>query len=132
MHNKKTINKNFWIPMIILIVSMIISVAIRQISVVIALFTFLFLILPICMSFRHKYINWGLTFVKGIGLGIIYCMVLYVVLKISNYNEVLKAIILWPMEETLSKKIYLWLQFLMAVTVSAILITLMESVPARR
>ncbi len=42
MHNKKTINKNFWIPMIILIVSMIISVAIRQISVVIALFTFLF------------------------------------------------------------------------------------------
>ncbi len=98
MHNKKTINKNFWIPMIILIVSMIISVAIRQIPVVIALFTFLFLILPICMSFRRKYINWGLTFVKGIGLGIIYCMVLYVVLKISNYNEVLKAIILWPME----------------------------------
>ena len=132
MHNKKTINKNFWIPMIILIVSMIISVAIRQISVVIALFTFLFLILPICMSFRRKYINWGLTFVKGIGLGIIYCMVLYVVLKISNYNEVLKAIILWPMEETLSKKIYLWLQFLMAVTVSAILTTQMESAPAKR
>lgn len=42
MHNKKTINKNFWIPMIILIVSMIISVAIRQISVVIALFIFSF------------------------------------------------------------------------------------------
>lgn len=98
MHNKKTINKNFWIPMIILIISMIISIAIRQTSVCIALLTFLFLILPICMSFRHKYINWGMIFVKGIGLGIIYCIALSVILKISNYNEVLKAIISWPLE----------------------------------
>ena len=98
MHNKKTINKNFWIPMIICSLTIIICIIGKRISIVLGLSIILALILPICMSFRRKYINWGLKFVKGIGLGIIYCMVLYVVLKISNYNEVLKAIILWPME----------------------------------
>ena len=98
MHNKKTINKNFWIPMIICSLTIIICIIGKRISIVLGLSIILALILPICMCFRRKYINWGLTFVKGIGLGIIYCMVLYVVLKISNYNEVLKAIILWPME----------------------------------
>ena len=64
MHNKKTINKNFWIPMIILIVSMIISVAIRQISVVIALFTFLFLSHPGIVFTREQLLDriWGYDF----------------------------------------------------------------------
>lgn len=90
------LSKNFTIPLIIILVMSIIMIAFRTTPAVPIISLILFVLLPIFIIQQKTRNNWGMMFIFGIVLTIVYIAVLIGVFSLANNYEWLKEILLWP------------------------------------
>ena len=57
-----------------------------------------FLVFPIFQMVRKGITDWGTLFLKGMGLAIIYILCVFGIILLAKNNEMLKVIVLWPVE----------------------------------
>ena len=102
MKKKKTLlekrrDRFFLICTIIALGMAIISVVTRHTSAFIAITSYSF-VFPIFQMIRKGTTDWGTLFIKGMGMGIIYIVCVFGIILLAKDNEILKAIVLWPVE----------------------------------
>lgn len=90
------LNKNFIIPLSLITGMFVILIAFQKMPAIPLISVLLFVFLPILFVQQKSNNDWGKMFIFGILLAIVFIVLLFGVLTLSNHYEWLKDIVLWP------------------------------------
>lgn len=90
------LDKNFVIPIILSIISMIMIVIIQKLPVSLAFEMLIFVVIPILLIQKRTNNNWGVMFISGIIIAVLFIGIWIGTMYLATHYEWLGKILLWP------------------------------------
>jgi hypothetical protein len=90
------LNKNFIIPMIIILSVFVIGILLKAAPAIPLILVTVMVILPILIIQQNTNNNWGQMFIVGVLLSVVYIAIIISAFTLAHDYEWLKQILIWP------------------------------------